>query len=76
MKKGQKTEDKLAESWGQVGWVLGWRDTTARAIFLKQAQVLLGPMVQTSSVIHKPFGGLPTSTLTPSKLTSPTICFQ
>jgi hypothetical protein len=27
-------------------------------------------------VIHKPFGGLPTSTLTPSKLTSPTICFQ
>jgi hypothetical protein len=33
VKKGQKTEDKHAESWGQV-------DTTARAIFLKQAQAL------------------------------------
>jgi hypothetical protein len=29
MKKGQKIEDKHAESWGQVGWVLRWRHTTA-----------------------------------------------
>jgi hypothetical protein len=29
MKKGQKTEDKHAESWGQIGWTLGWRHTTA-----------------------------------------------
>jgi hypothetical protein len=29
MQKGQNIEDKHAESWGQVGWVLGWRRTTA-----------------------------------------------
>jgi hypothetical protein len=29
IKKGQKTEDKHAESWGQVGWALRWRHTTA-----------------------------------------------
>jgi hypothetical protein len=29
MQKGQKTEDKHAESWGQGCWVLGWRHTTA-----------------------------------------------
>jgi hypothetical protein len=29
IKIGQKTEDKHAESWSQVGWVLGWRHTTA-----------------------------------------------
>jgi hypothetical protein len=34
MKKGQKTEDEHAESWGQVGWVLGWRYPTAAFTFL------------------------------------------
>jgi hypothetical protein len=29
MQKGQKTGDKHAESWGQVGWALGWRYPTA-----------------------------------------------
>jgi hypothetical protein len=58
MKKGQKTEDKHAESWDQVGWVLGWRHTTARAIFLKQAQVPLDLGFKFLHVTYKPFGGL------------------
>jgi hypothetical protein len=29
MKKREKIEDKHAESWGQVGWVLRWRHTAA-----------------------------------------------
>jgi hypothetical protein len=29
MHKGQKIEDKHAESWGQICWVLRWRRTTA-----------------------------------------------
>jgi hypothetical protein len=33
MKKGQKTEDKHAESWGQGDWVLGWRHTAAVYFF-------------------------------------------
>jgi hypothetical protein len=56
--EGQKTKDKHAESWGQVGWALGWRCTTASAIFLKQAQVLLGLVFQSSSLTYRPFGGL------------------
>jgi hypothetical protein len=29
MQKGQTIEDRHAESWGQVGWAVGWRCTTA-----------------------------------------------
>jgi hypothetical protein len=29
IKKGQNTENKHAESRGQVGWALGWKHTTA-----------------------------------------------
>jgi hypothetical protein len=34
MQKGQKTEDKHAESWSQVCWALRWRRTTAAFTFL------------------------------------------
>jgi hypothetical protein len=33
MRKGQMIEDKHAQSWGQVSWVLGWRHTSFLLLF-------------------------------------------
>jgi hypothetical protein len=33
MQKGQRTEDRHAESWDQVCWALGWRRTAASWLF-------------------------------------------
>jgi hypothetical protein len=41
MQKGQRIEDKHAESWGQVCWALRWRHTTASLLLFHFSSLTL-----------------------------------
>jgi hypothetical protein len=71
MQKGQKIEDKAAESWGQVCWVLGWIRPTASLLLFSIILFLKNFLLFIYSHVLELFGSF-----LPPPLTSPPLYYS